>query len=598
KIQADKDNVYCEICGDIVKRVQNNYNTNQFELYNVREEKSKFDVEITPISVQKKIKQHPDALKFPIGRIFYDDDFPITFKSNFVLVFSRLVAFAIMRFDQEGEFKLGKPEIPENSLNDLYMATRRIQEYPMKDEFLRDLRNISREDFKRHLKKLQAKIQANRQYLEHFHVYTRWLIRKVYLIVSTRRNELDNQLSKFDRALYKKLENQILFINKPSEYAKTIRSLTILELFEKIKRELEGIVPSEMFATGGLSEGMLGKLLGKSENHINYIKTQIRKYESKGRLYLLALDLLSHYKESLKSKFGENAKNAINIIDIYSNLNVLKKSSKRIHSHHPNLILDYFKTINTLEKAYWLGFLFADGFIEINGKRIAIELGEEDKELLYDFAKRLKFNKDYISYQKEHKSYLLRFQSEDFCNDLINLGMIPGETKSKNIELPSLHNRELYLAFLLGYFDGDGIQGTSRITSGSLNFLRQIKSRFNIEYSIDRNHMRLTLGANLLNEMLNNYKNSLPRKRIYLTINKRAKVINNLGIQVGNVIYTIDRLNKLLWEMPLYKITEKISQESGVELSDRTLAKYCNVLKLQRPDSGYWHQKKFLGKFN
>jgi hypothetical protein len=45
-------------------------------------------------------------------------------------------------------------------------------------------------------------------------------------------------------------------------------------------------------------------------------------------------------------------------------------------------------------------------------------------------------------------------------------------------------------------------------------------------------------------------------------------------------------------------MSRKIYQESGVELSDRTLAKYCNALNLQRPDSGYWHQKKFLGKFS
>ena len=176
KIKADKTDVYCEICGDIVKRVQHNYKSTS---PNVVEIEPKLNIEITPVKPQKKIKQDPDALKFPIGRIFYDDEFPSTFKSNFVLVFSRIVCFAIMRFDQEGEIALGEFDIPENALNNLYMATRRIQEKPVKDEFLRDLRNISKEDFKRYLKKLQTKIQENRQYLEDFHVYTRWLIRKV-----------------------------------------------------------------------------------------------------------------------------------------------------------------------------------------------------------------------------------------------------------------------------------------------------------------------------------------------------------------------------------------------------------------------------------
>ena len=353
-----------------------------------------------------------------------------------------------------------------------------------------------------------------------------------------------------------------------------------------------------MLATGSLSNGMLGVLLGKSENHINYIKSQIRKYESEGKMYLLTIDLLNQYKDSLKSKFSENSKKVISIIDIYSDQNALRKSSKRIHSHHPDLILNYFKIIDTKEKAYWLGFLYADGFIEVNGKRVVIELGKEDKDLLVRFAESLKFNRDYISYIEEHDSYILRFQNEAFCNYLINLGMIPGNLKSKNIELPKLDSRELCLAFLLGYFDGDGIQGTSRITSGSINFLNQIRSKFNLRFNIDDSHMRLTLGAKLFNEMLDNYKSSLMRKRIYLKENIKAKVIDNLGIQIGNVYYPLDKLNKILWEMPLYKITEIITQETGVEMSDRRLAKYCDEMCLNRPNSGYWHQKRFLGKFS
>jgi hypothetical protein len=106
------------------------------------------------------------------------------------------------------------------------------------------------------------------------------------------------------------------------------------------------------------------------------------------------------------------------------------------------------------------------------------------------------------------------------------------------------------------------------------------------------------LGAELLNEMLDNYGDSLMRKRIYLRVNVKAKVRSNLGIQIGDAFYSIERLKKLLWEIPLYKMTELISRETRVEISDRTLANYCNELNLQRPDSGYWHQKKFLGKFS
>jgi len=90
--------------------------------------------------------------------------------------------------------------------------------------------------------------------------------------------------------------------------------------------------------------------------------------------------------------------------------------------------------------------------------------------------------------------------------------------KSKIIELPELDNRQLYLAFLLGYFDGDGTIGTSKITTGSLKFLEQIKQLFNIPNKIHKRKgaFDLYLGANLFDEMLDNYQNSLPRKRIRL----------------------------------------------------------------------------------
>ena len=47
--------------------------------------------------------------------------------------------------------------------------------------------------------------------------------------------------------------------------------------------------------------------------------------------------------------------------------------------------------------------------------------------------------------------------------DLINHGVVPN--KSKTIEFPHLNSKELELSFLLGYYDGDGKKGTTRIAS-------------------------------------------------------------------------------------------------------------------------------------
>lgn len=86
------------------------------------------------------------------------------------------------------------------------------------------------------------------------------------------------------------------------------------------------------------------------------------------------------------------------------------------------------------------------------------------------------------------------------------------------MRLPNLKSRELYLAFLLGYFDGDGTIKTSKITSGSQRFLEEVKEIFKIRNKIHtrKGAFDLYLGADLFNEMLDNFRKSLNRKRIRL----------------------------------------------------------------------------------
>lgn len=41
-------------------------------------------------------------------------------------------------------------------------------------------------------------------------------------------------------------------------------------------------------------------------------------------------------------------------------------------------ILTYFENIDTEEKAYWLGFLYADGYVNANEDKIELCLAEKD----------------------------------------------------------------------------------------------------------------------------------------------------------------------------------------------------------------------------
>ena len=212
KINNGMDDVYCENCGDIIRRVQNKYSFNPSD---IAEKEPKTNIDISPAIPHIEPRPGPDALNYPIGRIFYDTDFPLIFKSNFIIVFARLTCFHALYLEREGELQLGEPYIPEDALNNLYMSTRSVQDMQIRPEFLKNLHEISKEEFERNLKQLQAKIQSNRQYLEDFHVYTRWLISTVYLLISDEICKED--LSKFDLTIYKDLENRKKFFESELE---------------------------------------------------------------------------------------------------------------------------------------------------------------------------------------------------------------------------------------------------------------------------------------------------------------------------------------------------------------------------------------------
>lgn len=125
---------------------------------------------------------------------------------------------------------------------------------------------------------------------------------------------------------------------------------------------------------------------------------------------------------------------------------------------------NYFEEIDTEEKAYWLGFLYADGCVTQAtqlSKRLQVNLSIKDKEhlqLLKDSldstAKIREFLND-SSKQGFGKSEQcnLTINSNKLCNDLINKGCIPNKTNTANI--PNIDKMQLKY-FIRGLIDGDG----------------------------------------------------------------------------------------------------------------------------------------------
>lgn len=270
---------------------------------------------------------------------------------------------------------------------------------------------------------------------------------------------------------------------------------------------------------------------------------------------------------------------------------------------HPNLKIRYFKLIDTKEKAYWLGFLYADGYIETrNSKpfRLGIEIDRKDEILVDRFMQSLGLNPKYKKNRKDHKTVLIRFVNKFIVSDLLNHGVIPG--KSKKIELPVLENDRFYLAFLLGFFDGDGKVGTTRIVSGSIIFLKQIKDKFNLSNKIYEKNSpgfldgrliaghgySISLGVNLFRKMLRNYSYSLPRKRYLLTQEeKKSKIYHSQNNKLKKKFkISKELLTELVWILSMRKIGLKFN------VDEKTVKYWCIKWDIKLPPMGYWNRKK------
>ena len=145
-----------------------------------------------------------------------------------------------------------------------------------------------------------------------------------------------------------------------------------------------------------------------------------------------------------------------------------------------------FDKIDTEEKAYWLGFLEADGCVHSGNGDFRIELGlkAEDYHHLEKFKKFIGKNNK-ISWRASTKSYRFNFRDKKIHSDLIRLGCVPKKSLILNFPNESQVPDNLLKHFIRGYFDGDGsfwFEGKQfglNILSSS-SFLNGLKKRIKI----------------------------------------------------------------------------------------------------------------------
>ena len=156
----------------------------------------------------------------------------------------------------------------------------------------------------------------------------------------------------------------------------------------------------------------------------------------------------------------------------------------------------YFNKIDTEEKAYWLGFLYADGCVHSNNYEISVNI--TDKEHIEKFKTAIKaFNHNITEiqdkrFQNAKTLYQFSIRDKQLHQDLIKWGCIPQKSLLIN-KIPNIP-RDYVSHFLRGYFDGNGslhyLRGTNnyRISFvGTKDFLNDIQKELQTNVSLQSN---------------------------------------------------------------------------------------------------------------
>lgn len=138
---------------------------------------------------------------------------------------------------------------------------------------------------------------------------------------------------------------------------------------------------------------------------------------------------------------------------------------------------NYFEIIDTEDKAYWLGFLAADGAINEHKHYKTVELGlaAVDTSHLEKFVVSIDGEKEMVknritkSKGKEYPSCRVTVNCTKMANDLIDKGITP--RKSHTLQFPTFLPDSLIKHFMRGYFDGDGGVQVRNGTTLAINIL-------------------------------------------------------------------------------------------------------------------------------
>ena len=187
---------------------------------------------------------------------------------------------------------------------------------------------------------------------------------------------------------------------------------------------------------------------------------------------------------------------------------------------------NFFDNIDTEEKAYFLGILYADGYNNEKSHTVNLSLIEPDKDILYKLNKLVHPTKD-LRFVKSKKrkdnynrknQYILTINNKHISEKLAELGCV--QAKTFKIIFPEWLDKHLYKFFTLGYFDGDGYIGTNEFAiAGTESFCKKISEilkNINVNSYIRKNGNISVVRTGGRNQLLKVYNFLYKDSTIYM----------------------------------------------------------------------------------
>ena len=220
---------------------------------------------------------------------------------------------------------------------------------------------------------------------------------------------------------------------------------------EKNNKEIENYVIN-MYNLGN-SCRLIGDTLGiNSVTVFNILKRNNIQTRTKGGIYKLPIDqIVSDYKNGIKvtelaSKYS---------VDINTIYNYLKNAGVERNYIYINQSLrrDYFKNIDTYDKAYFLGFIISDGSVSDTNNCLSICIQRQDYYILEILRQKMQ-NENPLYYSSTRPNEVtFHCKSRELLDDLAKYGVVP--RKTYNNYIPQI-NEYLLHHLIRGTFDANG----------------------------------------------------------------------------------------------------------------------------------------------